>query len=68
MELSAELRRQVEHVRQDLRREFAPLPPQVVDQQVQRAQQSLEGARIQQYLPVLVRRQARDHLRKVSGR
>jgi hypothetical protein len=68
MDLPQDLRRQVEHVREDLRREFAPLPPQVVDLHVRRAEEALEGARIQAFLPVLVRREAREHLRRASGR
>jgi hypothetical protein len=68
MDLPLDLRRQVEHVREDLRREFAPLPPAVVDLHVRRAEQALEGARVQAFLPVLVRRGARDDLRRTYGR
>ena len=63
---SQDLHRQVEHVREDLRREFAWLPPAVVDQQVRRAEQALAGARVQSFVPVLVRRGARDELRRLG--
>lgn len=46
-----DLHRQVEHVREDLRREFAWLPAQVVDQQVRRAELALADARVRRYSP-----------------
>lgn len=60
-----DLHRQVEHVREDLRREFAWLPAQVVDQQVRRAELALADARVRRYVPVLVRRGAREELRRL---
>ena len=60
-----ELRTQVDHVREDLRREFAWLPPGVVEQHVARREQELSGARVTSFVPVLVRRGARDDLRRL---
>jgi hypothetical protein len=54
---------QLSHVRADLRREFAALPPAVVDAQVSAAEQALTGARIRSFVPVLVQRGARERLR-----
>ena len=60
-----DLQQQVEHVREDLSREFAWLPAEVVEHHVRRAEQSLAGARVQTFVPVLVRRGAREHLRRL---
>ena len=60
-----DLKSQVEHVLADLRREFDTLPSAVVDEQVHRAERALEGARISTFIPVLVRREARDELRRL---
>ena len=60
------LQTQVEHVRNDLRREFGSLPPAVVDEHVHRQEVALAGARIQTFVPVLVRRGARDELRRIA--
>ena len=62
---SPDLRTQVEHVLVDLRREFDSLPTAVVDEYVHRQEAALAGARIQTYVPVLVRRGARDELRRL---
>jgi hypothetical protein len=61
-----DLKTQVEHVLLDLRREFDTLPPNVVDEHVHRAERALEGARISAFVPVLVRREARDGLRRLA--
>ena len=61
-----DLSAQVEHVLLDLRREFPSLPTEVVDDKVHRAEEALAGARIQSFIPVLVRREARDELRRLA--
>ena len=58
-----DLHRQVEHVREDLHREFAWLPGEIIDHEVRQAERALAGARVRHFVPVLVRRGARDHLR-----
>jgi hypothetical protein len=60
-----DLQTQVEHVRHDLRREFGSLPADVVDAHVHQQEVALAGARIQTFVPVLVRRGARDELRRL---
>lgn len=60
-----DLRRQVENVREDLRREFAWLPADVVDRQVHQVELDLAGARVRHYVPVLIRRGAREELRRL---
>jgi hypothetical protein len=62
-----DLTTQVAHVRDDLRREFGSLPSSVVDEHVHRQELALAGARIQAFVPVLVRRGARDELRQLVG-
>ena len=55
--------RQLEHVREDLAREFAALPPIVVEAHVAKHLQHFDGAVIRSFVPVLVRRGAREELR-----
>ena len=62
-QLSAEEARQLQHVRDDLAREFAALPPTVVDAQVAKHLRHFDGAAIRSFVPVLVRRGAREELR-----
>jgi hypothetical protein len=57
---------QVEHVIIDLTQEFDSLPAEVVEEHVHRHERSFVGARITTYVPVLVRRGARDDLRRLA--
>jgi hypothetical protein len=58
---------QVEHVREDLRKEFPSLPGHLVDLHVRREEDALAGARVHAFVPVLVRRGARERLRRYAG-
>ena len=62
--------RLLEHVREDLVREFPSLGPDVVDGQVQAVVQGLLRAPVRSFVPVLVRKGARQRLnslRSASG-
>ena len=60
---AADEARQLEHVRDDLTREFAALPPTVVDAQVAKVVERLERAPVRSFVPALVRRGAREELK-----
>lgn len=57
---------QLEYVEQDLLRLFASLPPATVREEVQAGLRSFEGARVRAFIPVLVAKRARDHLRTLQ--
>lgn len=57
---------QLAHVRDDLRREFPAVPGEVVDNQVARMEQAFTRARVRSFVPVLVRRGARERLRQLG--
>jgi hypothetical protein len=59
-------KRQIEHVQEDLQREFAALPEAVVAEQVSAVVLSFDHARVRSFVPVLVRREARDKLRHLA--
>ena len=63
---AADERRQIEHVRQDLAREFTSLPPGVVDDLVAQQVDAFRQAPVRSFVPVLVRRGARDRLRRLG--
>lgn len=54
--------RQIAHVKDDLLREFAALDPVVVDEQVSQVVRGFTQAPVRSFIPVLVRRGARDRL------
>jgi len=56
---------QIAHVRDDLRREFPAVPAEVVDDQVTQVERSFTTARVRSFVPVLVRRGARERLRQL---
>lgn len=56
-------RRQIDHVRADLVREFAAVPEKMVDDQVALDVGRLAAAPVRSFVPVLVRRAARERLR-----
>ena len=62
---AADERRQIEHVREDLTREFITLPPEVVAEKVSRQVAVFQQARVRSFVPVLVRRGARSELREL---
>lgn len=62
---TADERRQIEHVREDLTREFVTLPPEVVADKVSRQVAAFQQARVRSFVPVLVRRAARSELREL---
>ena len=62
---AADERRQLDHVRQDLAREFTSLPPTVVDDLVDQQVASFVTAPVRSFVPVLVRRGARERLRQL---
>lgn len=55
--------RQLEHVKQDLRREFAALPSEVVDEAFDLVVSGFTRAPVRSFVPVLARRRVREHLR-----
>lgn len=61
----ADEQRQIAHVRDDLIREFATLPATVVQQQVEQQLHVFDAARVRSFVPVLVRRGARERLRQL---
>jgi hypothetical protein len=58
-------RRQIEHVKEDLLREFPAIPESVVHQELTQAVQSFRQAPVRSFVPVLVRRGARERLRRI---
>jgi hypothetical protein len=62
---AADERRQIEHVREDLAREFITLPPSVVADLVGQQVAVFQRAPVRSFVPVLVRRGARDRLRQL---
>lgn len=62
----ADEQRQLEHVRDDLLREFASLAPAVVDDQVTELIRGFTRAPVRSFVPVLVRRGARERLRQLA--
>jgi hypothetical protein len=65
-EARADETRQIEHVREDLVREFAALPEDVIDQEVSALVRSFTRAPVRSFVPVLVRREARERLRQLA--
>lgn len=61
----ADERRQIEHIRDDLAREFATVPPTVVADLVNQQVAAFRRAPVRSFVPVLVRRGARDRLRQL---
>jgi hypothetical protein len=57
--------RQLQHVKEDLHREFATLPDAVIDEQVSAIISSFTRAPVRSFVPVLVRRGARERLRRL---
>jgi hypothetical protein len=57
--------RQLAHVKDDLLREFAALPPAVVDEQISLVVRGFTQAPVRSFIPVLVRRRVRDRLRSL---
>lgn len=57
---------QLAHVCEDLQREFPAVPPEVVEDQVTREEQVFTRARVRSFVPVLVRRRARERLRELG--
>ncbi len=55
--------RQIQHVQEDLMREFAALPAALVAEQVNEVAQGFRQAPVRSFVPVLVRRGARERLR-----
>jgi hypothetical protein len=62
---AADEERQLEHVREDLAREFTAVPPTVVDDLVREQVASFHLAPVRSFVPVLVRRGARAQLRQL---
>ena len=63
---SSDEQRQLAHVRDDLRREFASVSVNLVDEHVERQVRSFSAATVRSFVPVLVRRGAREHLRRLT--
>ena len=59
-------KRQLAHVREDLLREFASLPPTIVDEQWAQMVRAFTAAPVRSFVPVLVRRGARRRLRQLG--
>jgi hypothetical protein len=62
---AADERRQIEHIRDDLTREFITLPREVVAERVDRRLESFREAKVRSFVPALVRRGAREELREL---
>jgi hypothetical protein len=62
----ADEHRQIEHVKEDLLREFAALPEAVVDEQVSLLVRHFTRAPVRSFVPALVRRGARERLRHLA--
>ncbi|MCW2670037.1 MAG: hypothetical protein QOJ48_1069 [Frankiales bacterium] len=62
----ADERRQIEHVREDLAREFQTVPPDLVAELVSRQVAAFQRAPVRSFVPVLVRRGARAELRQLA--
>jgi hypothetical protein len=58
--------RQLQHVKEDLHREFAALPEAVIDEQVSALVLAFTRAPVRSFVPVLVRRGARERLRHLA--
>jgi hypothetical protein len=59
--------RQLQHVREDLLREFASLPPSLVEENVSLVESGFTQATIRSFVPVLVRRGAQERLRHLTS-
>lgn len=62
----ADEQRQIAHVREDLVREFTALPADVVVDLVDRQLAAFTHAPVRSFVPVLVRRGAREQLRHLT--
>lgn len=58
--------RQLQHVREDLLREFTGLSPQVVDALFAQVVHRFHQAPVRSFVPVLVRRDARQRLKQLA--
>lgn len=58
--------RQLEHVKQDLRREFAALPCEVVDEAFDLVVSGFTQAPVRSFVPVLARRGVQERLRQYT--
>lgn len=58
--------RQLEHVKQDLVREFAQLPSHVIDETFAQVVGAFDRARVRSFVPVLARRGAQQRLRQLA--
>ncbi|MDX6215675.1 MAG: hypothetical protein QOG99_1259 [Frankiales bacterium] len=66
MPITRNERSQLEHVEQELQRLFAAVPPTRVHDEVQAGLRRFEGARVRAFVPVLVAKRAKDHLRTLD--
>jgi hypothetical protein len=66
LDARADENRQLEHVKEDLHREFAALSEAVIDEQVSRLIRAFTKAPVRSFVPVLVRRKARESLRQLA--
>jgi hypothetical protein len=62
----ADENRLLEHVKEDLHREFAALPEAVIDEQVTALILAFTRAPVRSFVPVLVRSGARERLRQLA--
>ena len=62
----ADENRQLQHVKDDLHREFSALPESVIDEQVTALILAFTRAPVRSFVPVLVRRGARERLRRLA--
>jgi hypothetical protein len=62
-----DLSRHVHTIREELLREFAGrVPPHEVEQAVQETAGTFRGVRIRSFVPILLRRESRDRLRRLG--
>jgi hypothetical protein len=57
--------RQLARLRDDLVREFSTVPPEVVDEKLSVLVRAFQQAPVRSFVPVLVRRGAREQLRQL---
>ena len=58
---------QIERITQDLIRRFAGIPTRVISNEVKAGVKAFEGAHVRTFVPILVEKRAKDHLRHRAG-
>lgn len=56
------------YIAERLRERFPSVPPETINEVVAKCHQEFDGHPIRNFIPVLVERQAADHIRAIPGR